>query len=51
MDPYESKRIYYTPQNLQMDDERVPKMTIDEVIRAFKLFVREHQVGNSYIYR
>jgi hypothetical protein len=51
MDTYETNRIYYAPQNLQMDDERIPNMTKDEVIRAFKLFVREHQVGNSYIYR
>ncbi len=51
MDSYEQNRVYYAPQNLQMDDERVPNMTKDDVIRAFKLFVREHQVGNTYIYR
>jgi hypothetical protein len=51
MDSYESNRIYNAPQNLAMEDERLPRMTPDEIIKAFKHFIREHQVGNTFIYR
>jgi hypothetical protein len=51
MDSYEPNRIYNAPQNLAMEDERVPRMTPDEIIKAFRLFIKDFQVGNTYIYR
>jgi hypothetical protein len=51
MDSYEGQRIYNAPQNLAMEDERIPTLSNEEVIKTFKLFIREHQIGNVYIYR
>jgi hypothetical protein len=51
MDPYSSSIIYHTNQNLSLEDEKIPKMTKEEVIKTFKAFIREHQYGNIYIYR
>ncbi len=51
MDTYETNRIYNAPLNLMMDEERIPNMTKDEIIKAFKYLIREFQIGNTYIYR
>lgn len=51
MDSYEGQRIYNVNQFLGTDDERLPSFSKDEVLKAFKLFIREFSISGVYIYR
>ena len=51
VDSYEGQRIFFSDQNLQMDDEKTNKISYDDVLKKFKLFIREYQHANTYIYR
>ncbi len=51
VDSYEGPKIYFSDQNLQMDDEKIAKINLDEIIKKFKLFIREYQHSNTYVYR
>jgi hypothetical protein len=50
MDPYASHVIYNANQNLRMEEEE-RKYNPEEVIRSFTKFIKEYQLGNSFIYR
>ncbi len=39
VDSYEGPKIYFSDQNLQMDDEKIAKINLDEIIKKFKLFI------------
>jgi len=51
MDSYEANRIYYAPQNLMMEDEKVTTMTFEEKRKEFIKFIKEFQYGNVFVYR
>jgi hypothetical protein len=51
MDSYETNRIYYAPQNLMMEDEKITSMTNEEKRKSFIKFIKEFQLGNIYVYR
>lgn len=51
MDPYASQVVFHTNQNLIMEDDKIPRLSKDETIKAFKHFIKEHQVGSTYVYR
>ncbi len=50
MDTYGSYRIYESNQNLGMEEEN-KKFIPDEIMRSFTKFLKEFQVGNTYVYR
>lgn len=51
MDSYEANRIYFAPQNLMMEDEKITSMTNEEKRKLFINFIKEFQLGNVYVYR
>ena len=51
VDSYEGPKIFFSDQNLQMDDEKTSKISYDDVLRKFKMFIREYQHCDTYIYR
>ncbi len=51
MDSYEANRIYFAPQNLNMEDEKITSMTNEEKRKLFISFIKEYQLGNVYVYR
>ena len=51
IDPYGTNRVYDVNQNLVMDDENKGKSQPQEIIRSFQRFIREFQLGTTYIYR
>ena len=51
VDSYEGPKIFFSDQNLQMDDEKTSKISYDDVLRKFKMFIREYQNSGTYIYR
>ena len=51
VDSYEGPKIFFSDQNLQMDDEKSTKTNFEEILRKFKMFIREFQFTNTYIYR
>ena len=50
MDAYGSYMIYNTNQNLRMEEEE-RKFVPEETIRAFTKFIKEFQLGSTYVYR
>ena len=50
MDAYGTTMIYDSNQNLRIEEEE-KKFNPEEVIRDFTKFLKEFQVGNSFIYR
>lgn len=51
VDSYEGQRVYFSDQNLQMDDEKTNKVDKEEAFKRFKYFIKEFQFSNNYIYR
>lgn len=51
MDSYETNRIYYAPQNLMMDEEKITTLTYDEKRKLFIKFIKDFQLGNVFVYR
>lgn len=51
VDSYEGPKIFFSDQNLQMEDEKTSKISYDDVLRKFKMFIREYQHSGTYIYR
>jgi hypothetical protein len=51
MDPYAAPQLWVSNQNLKLEDERIPEMNKEEVIKSFKHFIRDYQIGNTFIYR
>jgi hypothetical protein len=51
MDPYSAASVYDTNQNLKMEEDDDKKMSPEDTIKAFKKFLKEFQLGNTYEYR
>jgi len=51
MDPYSSNIVYESNQNLKMEEDDGRKNNPEEIIQAFKKFLKEFQLGNTYTYR
>jgi hypothetical protein len=51
MDSYETNRIYWAPQNLNIGDEKLEIITHDEKRKLFVIFIKEFQLGNIFTYR
>lgn len=51
MDSYEVNRVYYAPQNLMQEEEKITAMTNDEKRKLFTVFIKAFQEGNVFVYR
>jgi hypothetical protein len=51
VDSYEGPKIFFSDQNLQMDDEKTNKISNDDVLKKFKYFIREYRQSDIPIYR
>jgi hypothetical protein len=51
MDAYSSQAIYESNQYLKMDEEEEKIFSREETIKAFTKFIKEFQLGNTYVYR